>query len=87
MLTLDLKEFLIELKDGAIHNVGPPTKAATVKLYDVETVEAREYGDERIKLVFEDDDGNELQVALFPEQARSVVDDVEALEAESGIFE
>lgn len=87
MLVLDLEEFMIELKDGSVRNVGPPTKAATAKLFDVEDASAREFGDKRIKLVFEDDSGNELQVALFPEDARSLATELARLEAESPVFE
>ncbi|RQH01373.1 hypothetical protein [Natrarchaeobius oligotrophus] len=87
MLALTLEEFMVELNEGSIKNVGPTNKSATVKLFDVESAEAREFGDKRVKLVFEDDDGNELQVSLFPEHVRALVDDVEALEEESPVFE
>ena len=87
MLSLAIEDFHVELKDGAIANVGPPTKAAEAKLFDVDSAEAREFGDKRVKLVFTDPDGNTVQVALFPEQVRSVVDDVEALEDDSPVFE
>jgi hypothetical protein len=87
MLALTLEEFMVELNEGAIKNVGPNDKAATAKLFDVESAEAREFGDKRIKLVFEDDDDNEIQVSLFPEDVRSLVDDVEALEDDSPVFE
>jgi len=87
MLNLNLSEFMIELKNGSIKNVGMTNKRATAKLYDVVDVEAREFGDERVKLVFGDDEGNEVHVALFPEEARSMVADIEALEADSRVFE
>lgn len=87
MLSLDLEEFIFELKDGAIKNVGAPNKAATAKLYDVETIGVDEFGDERVKLRFADAEGNRVEVALFPEQARAVADGLERLEAESGVFE
>ena len=87
MLTVSLEEFVVELKDGALKNVGPANKSATVKLFDVETAEAREFGDKRVKLVFEDSEGNEVQVALFPDDVRRVVRDVEALEDDSPVFE
>ena len=87
MLALSIEDFHVELKDGALKNVGPSTKSAEVKLFDVGTAEAREFGDKRVKLVFEDDEGNEVQVALFPEQVRAVVDDVEALAEDSPVFE
>lgn len=87
MLALQLDQFMIEVKDGAIKNVGPSNKTATAKLFDVADAEAREFGDKRVKLVFEDDEGNEVQVALFPEAVRGIVSDVEALEDDSPVFE
>jgi len=87
MLTLDLDDFMFELKDGAMKHVGPSNRTGTAKLYDVEGVEVREFGDERIKLAFKDEDGNKIEVALFPEQAREVRRGLDALEADSGIFE
>ncbi|WP_254530557.1 hypothetical protein [Natrinema gelatinilyticum] len=87
MLALTLEEFMVELNDGSIKNVGPKNKAATAKLFDVESAEAREFGDKRIKLVFEDEDDNEIQISLFPEDVRSLVDDIESLEEDSSVFE
>jgi len=87
MLSLDLDEFTFEMNDGAIKHVGPSNKTATAKLYDVEGVEAREFGDKRIKLAFEDDAGNEVEVALFPAEAREVLRGIEVLEGESGVFD
>ena len=87
MLNLIVEDFMVELKDGAIKNVGPANKTATAKLFDVETAEAREFGDKRVKIVCEDDEGNEIQVALFPEQVREIAADIEALEDDSPVFE
>ena len=87
MLALTLEEFMVELTEGSIKNVGPKNKSATVKLFGVESAEAREFGDKRVKLVFEDEDGNEVQVSLFPEDVRSIADDIEALEDDSPVFE
>ncbi len=87
MLTLDIDQFMLELKDGAFKNVGPSNKQATVKMYDVEGVDVREYGDKRVKLAFEDEQGSEIEVALFPEQASAVADGLELLESESELFE
>jgi len=83
MLTLDIDQFMLELKDGAFKHVGPSNKQATVKMYDVEGVDVREYGDKRVKLAFEDEQGSEVEVALFPEQARAVREGLEMLESES----
>ncbi|SFC55922.1 hypothetical protein SAMN05444422_110111 [Halobiforma haloterrestris] len=87
MLALTLEDFMVELNDGSIKNVGPKNKSATAKLFDVDDVEAREFGDKRVKLVFEDDDGNEIQVSLFPEDVRKLTDDIEELEEESSVFD
>lgn len=87
MLSLAIEDFMIELKDGSVKNVGGPTKSATVKLYDVSTAEAREFGDERVKFAFADDDGNAVEVAVDPDDARSVVRDIESIEDEGVVFE
>lgn len=87
MLTLELDSFHLELDDGAIKNVGPANTAATAKLFDVEDATAREFGDKRIKCVFEDGEGNELQVALGPEQASALRAGIAELEDESPAFE
>lgn len=87
MLNLILDDFMVELKDGAIKNVGPSNKSGTAKLFDVESAEAREFGDKRVKLVCEDGEGNEVQVALFPEEVRDIADDIEEMEDDSPVFE
>lgn len=87
MLALTIEDFMIELKDGAVQNVGPATKSADAKLFDVAAVEARAFGDKRVKFVFSDAEGNEVQIALFPDDAKQIVDDIRALEAESEIFD
>ena len=87
MLSLQLEEFMVELKDGSIKNVGPTNKSATAKLYDVEGVDVREFGDERVKLAFEDEEGNEIEIALFPDEAQEIARGIEMLEEESRVFE
>ncbi|MFB6169791.1 MAG: hypothetical protein ABEJ06_01470 [Haloarculaceae archaeon] len=87
MLSLELAEFMVELKEGSVKNVGPTNKSATAKLFDVDSVEAREFGDRRLKLVATDGEGNELQIALDPEQGTAVREDIEALEAESRVYD
>ena len=87
MLNLNVEEFTVEFKDGSIRNVGSPTKSATAKLFDVETAEARAFGDNQVKLTAEDEDGNEVQVALFPEQAAAIVKDIESLRNDSSVLE
>ena len=87
MLTLNIDEFMIELQDGALKNVGPSNKSAEAKLFDIDSAEAREFGDKRVKCVFADDEGNEIEVALFPDDASRLARDIEALEDESPVFE
>jgi len=87
MLNLDLEEFAVAFKDGAVKHVGPSNSAASAKLFDVRTVEAREFGDRRIKCVFEDESENEVEVALGPEAARELATDLQSLESESRVFE
>lgn len=87
MLNLAISDFDVEFSDGSIKNVGTPTKEATAKLWDVEEATIREYGDRRVKLVCTDDAGNEIQVALFPDQAEDLVNDLEGLREDSPVFE
>jgi hypothetical protein len=87
MFTLDIDRFIFELNDGVLEHVGSSNKSATAKLYDVESVEVREFGDERVKLACEDDSGNEIEVALGPEMARQIASDIDSLEAESELFD
>ena len=87
MLTFDIEQFMLELKDGAFKNVGPSNKQATIKMYDVEGVDVREYGDKRVKLAFEDEQGSEIEVALFPEQAKAVADGLELLKSEGDVLD
>lgn len=87
MLNLNVEEFMVEFKDGSVKNVGPTNKSATAKLFDVDEVEAREFGDSQAKIVATDESGNEVQLALFPEQVRAIVADVEAMEDDSPVFE
>lgn len=67
MLTLDLSDFMIELDEGTVKHVGTKTKGATIKLYHVTEADARAFGD-RVKLVFDDGEGNHVEVALDPDQ-------------------
>jgi hypothetical protein len=87
MLSLELSEFMVELKEGSIRNVGPPNKTATAKIYDVVDAEAREFGDERVKIAVEDEEGNVVHVALDPGDASQVARDIEALADDSRVFE
>jgi len=87
MFTLDIDSFMLELKDGAFKNVGASNKEATAKLYDVEAIDVTEYGNDRVKLSFEDEDGSEVEVAVSATQAGEVAQGIELLEEESGVFE
>ncbi|WP_435154729.1 hypothetical protein [Haladaptatus sp. DFWS20] len=87
MLNLRMDNFMVELKNGSLKNVGPTNKKGTAKLFDVESAEAREFGDKRVKLVFEDEEGNEVQVSLFPEHVRKIAGEIEKLEDDSPVFE
>lgn len=80
MLALDLENFAVEFDEGTLTTVGAPNKAATVKLYHLDDVEAREFGDERVKLAAEDGDGNQVEVALGPEDLRALRDDLRELQ-------
>ena len=64
MITISIDEFILELKDGSIKNVGAATKTGTVKLYDVTSTSAREFADDRAKLAFSDADDNTIEVAV-----------------------
>jgi hypothetical protein len=87
MITVSLSEFVLELKEGVVKHVGPSNKTAEVKLYDVEQVEVREFGDERVKLVFEDDAGSAVHVAVGPDEARTVAAGIDRLADQSAVFE
>lgn len=87
MFTLDLDDFMFELKEGTMKHVGASNRSATAKLYDVDHVDVREFGDERVKISCEDDSGNEVEVALPPEQAKTISRELDSLEAESEVFD
>ena len=86
VLTLDLNDLMLELESGTVKHVGTKTKAATAKLYHVASADAREFGD-GVKLAFADDEGNELEVALDPEQAGSLAADIDRLREEGVVYE
>ncbi len=75
MILLDVDAFPVELKDGAIKNVGPADNAASAKLFDVDTIALREFGDQQAKIVAEDNEGNEIQIAVEPNQVDSLRED------------
>lgn len=80
MLTLDLENFAVEFDDGTLKTVGAANKAATVKLYDVTETEAREFGDSLVKVAAEDDEGNQVEIALDQDALRTLRSDLRALE-------
>lgn len=87
MLNLNVDSFMVEFTEGRIANVGAPDKSAEAKLFHVDEVTVRAFGDSQVKLVATDDTGNEVQVALSPDQAASVREDVASLEDGSEVFE
>lgn len=86
MLTIDLDDFTFELKDGTLKHVGASNKDATVKLYDIEDAEVREFGDQR-KIACSDDSGNEVELALDPDTAGEIAAGIERLAEESSTTE
>lgn len=82
MLTINLDDFTFELKEGTLKHVGASDKSATVKLYDIEDVDVREFGDQR-KIACRDDGGNELELALDPDTAAEIAAEIERLAEES----
>ena len=80
MLTLDLENFVVEFEAGSLKTVGAPDASATVKLYHLDGVEARAFGDERVKVVAEDGEGNAVEMALAPEDLRSLAADLRDLD-------
>lgn len=84
MLTLDLSDFIVELDEGTVKHVGTKTKGATVKLYHVTESEARSFGDQ-VKFVFDDGEGNHVEVAVDPDQVAALADDIESLREEGAL--
>lgn len=82
MITISLEDFMIELKDGSIKNVGSSTKTSTIKLYDVTTTTAREFGNDRVKLEFIDEDQNHVEIALGHEAINTLITDLQNLDAD-----
>jgi len=80
VLTIDLEDFAFELKDGAVKHVGASGVTGEAKLYDVEAVDVREYGGERLKVTFEAEDGNAVEVALFPGEAETLAAALDAVD-------
>ncbi|WP_227133382.1 hypothetical protein [Halorubellus salinus] len=87
MLNVNISDFMVELKDGSIKNVGAPTKSAEAKLFDPDDVEIREFGDSQVKVVATDASGNEVQIAMLADQFEDVLADANALREESRVFE
>ncbi|MFB6186404.1 MAG: hypothetical protein ABEI06_01630 [Halobacteriaceae archaeon] len=87
MLYCNLSDFMIEIKNGSIQNVGPSNKTGEIKLYDIDEITVREFGDEQVKLVCEDEDSNEVHLALFPDQMEEIIDQANTLKDEGAVFE
>jgi len=80
MLALDLKNVAVEFEEGSLKHVGAPTTSATVKLYHLSGVEARAFGDERVKIAAEDGEGNDVEIALAPEDLHGLRADLRELD-------
>ena len=80
MLAIEFDQLMFEVTDGSIKNIGPTNKSVSAKLFGVTDATAREFGDKRIKLEFADEDGNEIQIALFPSEATAIRRALEDLE-------
>lgn len=78
MLTLSIDDLQFELEDGAVKHVGAKTSGATAKLYHVATADVRTFGDRQVKLAFDDDEGNEVEIALDTDAATALADSIAA---------
>lgn len=87
MLTLQLEDFMVEFKDGGLKHVGPKTQGATVKAYHIEDLEARAFGDDQVKLAFDDGEGSEVEIALQEDGAKKLLADLEELRRETDIID
>jgi hypothetical protein len=87
VLNVNVSDFMIELKDGSIKNVGAPTKSAEAKLFDPDDVAVREFGDSQVKITAEDESGNEVQIAMLADQFEDLLADANDLHEESRVFE
>ncbi len=88
MLTLDLDNVMVELKEGTVKHVGASNASAEAKLYDVDGIDVRAFGDERVKLSFDDgDEDNQVEVALFPDEAEAVLAGLQAVHDEGDGFD
>jgi hypothetical protein len=85
VLELELSNLMLAVDGGAVKNVGPADTAGTVRLYDVADVEARAFGDRRVKVAAEDGDGNLVELALSPGEVRELLADVETIEGVEGL--
>lgn len=84
MLTIDLEEFAFELKDGAIKHVGASNVAGEATLYDVDDVDVRAFGADRVKVTFESEDDNAVEVALSQAAAGRLAEGLAELDIEQG---
>lgn len=82
VLNLNVDSFMVEFTEGRIASVGAPDKSATAKLFHVEALTARAFGDRQVKVVATDDTGNEVQIALDPDQASALRADLESLDVD-----
>ena len=87
MFTLSLSDFDIELKDGVVKHVGTSTTAATAKLFHATAATARPFGDDGVRLCFDDGEGNRVEVTVDADRLESFAAEIDDLRDEGSVFE
>tara|TARA_Y100000590_G_scaffold169052_1_gene193649 strand:- start:1934 stop:2176 length:243 start_codon:yes stop_codon:yes gene_type:complete len=79
MIVINIEDFSIEIKNSIIKNVGGPQKSASVKFFDVEETEVRRFGKDQIKLCFEDEEKNRVEIAISGEEGDKIGQKIKSL--------
>ena len=79
MIVINIEDFSIEIKNSIIKNVGGPQKSASVKFFDVEDIEIRRFGKDQIKLCFEDEEKNRVEIAISGEEGDKIGQKIKSL--------
>ena len=79
MIVINIEDFSIEIKNSIIKNVGGPQKSASVKFFDVEETEVRRFGKDQIKLCFEDEERNRVEIAISGEEGDKIGQKIKSL--------
>ena len=79
MIVTNIEDFSIEIKNSVIKNVGGPQKSASVKFFDVEDIEIRRFGKDQIKLCFEDEEKNRVEIAISGEEGDKIGQKIKSL--------